>query len=270
MSEGTKLSETLNSWGEGFINFIISPNASNIVLGIIIAFVLIIWIYYGVKVFLDATKRFADNKFIQIVFLIMGLLSGPLGWVIYLITRPKYTTEDLEYIHLEQKFLYQNTATTLQCLKCGAFVLNGQTYCTYCGTQNRYKCEDCDSLTDYDHLFCFGCGKKFDKRFEKILKEIESKYGEEFVASNQYLVKNRSNGKYVFISFAEKFKKFIDKVNFNKLIVRKNPQGLEAVTSSIVTENVLRREIKEDKTEINTEKSEEMSIEAKAHVSKKK
>jgi transcription elongation factor Elf1 len=145
----------------------------NVIVTIVIALIALGWIYFGLVIFNDARKRFnITNVFFYFALMIVGVLFGPIAWIIYKIFRPRRTKEDIEFTKVEHKFYYHQASKVIDCIKCGAYVLEGHLHCTNCGTQNRFKCESCKTVTDYDDLYCSNCGKSFEGRYEKVIAQV--------------------------------------------------------------------------------------------------
>lgn len=169
----TSFIDFLGKTVQDFIALLLDGKVTNLVLKIIFVFVAFIWIYCGVKIFLDVRSRFNTSIFVKILFLIFGVIAGPIGLILYIITRPKHTPDELDFLKIEHKFYFQQAATVLDCMYCGGYILSGQTFCTNCGKQNRFHCEVCNTLTDYDDKYCHACGASFEKRIEEILENID-------------------------------------------------------------------------------------------------
>lgn len=175
MNDNNVLSEILNTIVASSV-----LNADQITKSIVsvLLFVLaVFWVYCSIRIYIDVKRRFQFSDAIQILFLIYGVITGPFGLVLYGLLKPRYTLEDLDFMKTEHKFYYHQASKVRDCIKCGAYVLEAHIYCTNCGTQNRFKCEKCKALTDYDDKFCYSCGKSFAGREEKILQNITPKSG---------------------------------------------------------------------------------------------
>lgn len=157
---------------ETFVSNIVSGEITDVIINTLIIVVLIVWVYLGLKIFLDARVRYRIGVFGQILFLVFGVITGPIGLFLYNLTKPKYTPEELEFIKIEHKFYHHQASKVLDCIKCKAYVLEDHAYCTNCGTQNRFKCESCGNLTDFDDKYCYSCGIEFKGRKEKILRSV--------------------------------------------------------------------------------------------------
>lgn len=170
------IQDAILTWVQDGIPNIVKNSSSifNTVLGFVGVIVFILWLYCGVIIFSDARKRYrVRNPFFYLFLLLFGMITGPFGLVLYIAIRPKNTIEELEFIKVEHKFYYHQASKVVDCLNCGAYVLEGQLHCTNCGFQNRFKCEKCEAITDYDDLYCSNCGSSFEGRYESILKKAD-------------------------------------------------------------------------------------------------
>lgn len=178
VAQNQNLGDSIIDWANNSVPKVISDAGTyfNSALWLLVLIILALWAYCGVIILRDSLKRFHfEQKWIYIIILILGILSGPIGLIIYKMFKPKNTADELEFIKVEHKFYYHQASKVVDCLNCGAYVLENHMYCTNCGTQNRYKCSKCGTLTDYDDLYCYSCGLDFGKRSDEILKKIQSK-----------------------------------------------------------------------------------------------
>ncbi len=156
----------------------------------------VVWLYCGLKIYLDARHRFNSSFPLQILFLFFGVITGPLGLVLYNLTKPKYTRDEMDFISIEHKFYFHQASKILDCLKCDSYVLEGQAHCTNCGTRNRFQCENCEYLSDYDDKYCSKCGNHLpdrmigirQERVEKKVSEVSSRRASEFIPAIQNLI----------------------------------------------------------------------------------
>jgi len=218
--------DSILNWAQDGIPQII--NNSSAIFNIIIAFIgviiFLLWLYCGVVIYRDAKKRLNVNNIVfYLILMVVGMVLGPLGLVFYYIFRPKYTRDELDFVKVEHKFYYHQASKVVDCLQCGAYVLEGQLYCTNCGFQNRFRCESCKAVTDYDDLYCSNCGKDFEGRYDNILKKINSKPTAEVSSDKEkkpellpllksYAIKVKSKASQKAVSLKEKSNKVIQKL----------------------------------------------------------
>jgi predicted RNA-binding Zn-ribbon protein involved in translation (DUF1610 family) len=177
MMEGQNLfTKSFLGFLENFISLITTGEITNKIVQVIGLLFLIVWIYCGVKLALDARRRYKLNYALQILLLILGVVTGPIGLLFYVLTRPKYTKDEVDFLQTEHKFYFQQASKVVECISCGKYIAEGHEYCTHCGEQNRIRCVNCNNLTNLDDKFCFYCGFKFDEdRKDNLLKALGSK-----------------------------------------------------------------------------------------------
>lgn len=176
MEGKSTITQKILDFVETFISLITTGEITDKVIKLVGFLVFIVWIYCGVKLFIDARKRYKITMPLQILLGILGLITGPIGLLFYILTRPKYTQEEVDFLRTEHKFYYQQASKVVECINCGKYLPEGHEFCTNCGEQNRLRCTNCNNLTNIDDKFCFYCGFEFgDDRKENLLKAIESK-----------------------------------------------------------------------------------------------
>jgi hypothetical protein len=157
---------------EDYIPFVTSDGNRDQIINYAILLAGVAWVYCGIKIYFDIGKRYKLNPILQLLALVFGVVTGPFGLLIYLLMRPSFTQEEVDFIKIEHKFYYQQASKVLECIKCNSYVLEDQIYCTECGTQNRYECENCHTFTDYNDKFCFSCGNDFKNRHNELLRKV--------------------------------------------------------------------------------------------------
>ncbi len=171
---GDSLIDFINSLIPSVIND--APNLFNTSIRLLVLAFIIWWIYLGIQIYHDSQKRFDfESKYIYYLILVLGIISGPIGLIVYNIVKPKQTQGELDFIKVEHKFYYHQASKVVDCLDCGAYVLENHRFCTNCGVQNRFKCSKCGNLTDYDDNYCYTCGINFGNRRNQIFKRSEEK-----------------------------------------------------------------------------------------------
>ena len=73
MEDNTSISNFFLEKIEESIPFLTSDNASKVILNTLLVMLCIFWIYCGIKIYLDAVKRYEANKPLQLIFLILGV-----------------------------------------------------------------------------------------------------------------------------------------------------------------------------------------------------
>lgn len=197
-NEAQNPGDSVINWVNDIIPNIVNNanNLFNYAIAFVILLIAIYWIYTGYTIFKDAKKRFAFNSsWMPYLILAVGIITGPIGKIVYNLVRPSRSQYELDFIAVEHKFYYNQASKVADCISCGAYVLEGHTYCTNCGTQNRFKCSKCGALTDYDDLYCYNCGLDFAKRREEIFSKIEKNKIKEIQKESKSLASSQNSKK---------------------------------------------------------------------------
>ncbi|MGE5329321.1 MAG: zinc ribbon domain-containing protein [Deltaproteobacteria bacterium] len=96
--------------------------------------ILIFWVLLAVWVYDDSKKRGLQ----QIVWGLITLFTGLIGFIIYLIVRKRLSF----------------------CSNCKAEVTKEANYCYQCGNALKIKCDSCESMMNFEWNYCVNCGKK--------------------------------------------------------------------------------------------------------------
>lgn len=183
MDENSGVAKILNDMVVSILDKVADGDGPLLIGYIVLTVLGALWLYCGIKIYFDARQRFATNAMMKYLFLVFGIITGPLGLIIYNFTKPKYTPEELDFIRIEHKFYYHQASHVLDCLNCDAYVIEGHAFCTNCGTQNRFPCEQCSQLTDYDDKHCSSCGSQLPYRMTDFEKKVEEREKSETVAA---------------------------------------------------------------------------------------
>jgi RNA polymerase subunit RPABC4/transcription elongation factor Spt4 len=175
MNEDSGIAKFLNDTVLSVLDQIANGNGPKIIGYILVVIVGSLWVYCGLKIYFDAKDRFMASPALKYLFLLFGIVTGPVGLLIYNFTKPRFTPEEMDFIRIEHKFYFHQASKVLDCLKCDAYVLENHAYCTNCGTQNRFKCENCSELSDYDSRYCPSCGSQQPYRMAEFQKRESDK-----------------------------------------------------------------------------------------------
>jgi hypothetical protein len=135
----------------------------------------VFWLFVVGWVWFDASDRY-KSIWLRILMTFMVLTLNILGFLIYLVLRPKVSLEDSYWIDLERKYLKFEAAGLEDCPRCGEDVLPNFIHCPNCGKELRVKCESCDVYLEPDWNVCPFCGtKQKDIEFAKIKKKDKLK-----------------------------------------------------------------------------------------------
>jgi len=131
-----------------------------IILGFIVMF---LWFLLPTWVYIDSRQRGIRNP---ILWVILALISGPFGWLVYLITRPA-------------------EPDAMNCPQC-ANELNGtRAFCPYCGFDlSNTFCPECQYPVKPDYLFCPSCRTELNKGAKKPKPRRGKKDTDEFLLAD--------------------------------------------------------------------------------------
>lgn len=124
----------------------------------------------------DAVNRY-KSKGVAILIVILLLVFNIFGLFIYLIVRPRFTTEEEYWDGLERRFLKYEAQGLGDCPNCGAEVQPSYIHCPECGKKLRVKCKSCDMYLERSWKVCPFCGerRREDKKAEvKEIKKMKS------------------------------------------------------------------------------------------------
>ncbi len=115
------------------------------------------WVGFVFWTFNDIRARTHDLLTILLATLLV-LVTGPLGVLLYLLMRPKYTLMELYDRQLEEEALYREVEQQLVCPNCHRRVEPDWMFCPYCHTQLKKACVSCGKLLDLEWDICPYCG----------------------------------------------------------------------------------------------------------------
>lgn len=136
-------------------------NSIATVVGIIVAvlgaFIFAFWAAIGIWTFNDIRMRTRD--WLAILLSVVLVLVFPIvGWLLYLMIRPKQTLADQFDRALEEEALLREIEETLACTTCGIPVKDEWVYCPNCHTQLQHSCPNCGHLVRSEWEICVLCG----------------------------------------------------------------------------------------------------------------
>lgn len=136
-------------------------NTISTIVGIIVAvfgaFVFAFWAAIGIWTFNDIRTRTRD--WLAILLAVVLVLVFPIvGWLLYLMIRPKQTLADAFDRALEEEALLREIEETLACSTCGIPVKDIWVYCPNCHSQLQHSCPSCGNLVRNEWEICVMCG----------------------------------------------------------------------------------------------------------------
>ena len=131
------------------------------IVGIVVAalgaFIFAFWAAVGIWTFNDIRTRTRD--WLAILLAVVLVLVFPLvGWVLYLMIRPRQTLSDMFDRALEEEALLREIEDTLACATCGVPVKDTWVYCPNCHNQLQHSCPNCGNLVRNEWEICVLCG----------------------------------------------------------------------------------------------------------------
>lgn len=136
-------------------------NSIATVVGVIVAvfgaFLFAFWIAMGIWTFNDIRSRSRDWLAILLAC-VLALIFPIVGWVLYLMIRPKETLAEVYDRALEEEALLREIEETLACPSCGVPAKENWVYCPNCHTQLQHSCPSCGNLVRNEWEICVFCG----------------------------------------------------------------------------------------------------------------
>jgi RNA polymerase subunit RPABC4/transcription elongation factor Spt4 len=123
------------------------------------------WVGFVFWTFNDIRARTRDLLTILLATLLV-LVTGPLGILLYLLMRPKYTLMELYDRQLEEEALYREVSQVPVCPNCHRRVEPDWMFCPYCRTRLRKECRSCGKLLDPEWEVCPYCGEPQEQQEE--------------------------------------------------------------------------------------------------------
>jgi hypothetical protein len=136
-------------------------NSIATVVGVIVAvfgaFIFAFWIAMGIWTFNDIRSRSRDWLAILLACVLV-LIFPIVGWVLYLMIRPKETLAEVYDRALEEEALLREIEETLACPSCGVPAKENWVYCPNCHAQLQHSCPSCGNLVRNEWEICVFCG----------------------------------------------------------------------------------------------------------------
>jgi hypothetical protein len=128
-----------------------------VIVAVIGAFIFAFWIAMGIWAFNDIRSRSRD--WLAILLACVLVLVFPIvGWVLYLMIRPKQTLAEVYDRALEEEALLREIEETLACPSCGVPAKENWVYCPNCHAQLQHSCPSCGNLVRNEWEICVFCG----------------------------------------------------------------------------------------------------------------
>jgi RNA polymerase subunit RPABC4/transcription elongation factor Spt4 len=138
-----------------FVNTI--ATIAGVVVAVLGAFLFAFWIAMGIWTFNDIRTRSRDWLSISLAVALV-LIFPIIGWILYLMIRPKVTLAEMYDRALEEESLLRELEETLTCHTCGVPVKENWVYCPNCHSQLQHACPTCGALVRNEWDICVNCG----------------------------------------------------------------------------------------------------------------
>lgn len=120
----------------------------------------LLWLYVALMIYKDAEHRYLEGSRVKYYWLVAVVLSGPLGWLLYIALRPPVDLDESYLQRVEERYLSFESRGLGYCAKCGDGVDPDFLYCTGCGAKIRERCKKCERVVEKIYSFCPSCGAK--------------------------------------------------------------------------------------------------------------
>jgi RNA polymerase subunit RPABC4/transcription elongation factor Spt4 len=127
-----------------------------IVVAALTALLVAFWIGLVIWTFRDIRSRTRD-VFAWLLAVVLVLVTGPIGWLLYLLVRPKTTLAEVYDRQLEEEALLRDITTRRACPKCQTVTEPDWLLCPICRTELRRTCASCGKPLELNWVACPYC-----------------------------------------------------------------------------------------------------------------
>jgi|YNPNPStandDraft_1061719.scaffolds.fasta_scaffold11517_2 RNA polymerase subunit RPABC4/transcription elongation factor Spt4 len=127
-----------------------------VVVAVVTATVVAFWIGLAVWTLRDIRARTRD-VFAWLLALVLVLLTGPAGLLLYLLLRPRETLAEVYDRQLEEEALLRDITARRACPSCQMVTEPEWLVCPRCRTELRRSCTTCHRPLDLDWVVCPYC-----------------------------------------------------------------------------------------------------------------
>ena len=135
-------------------------NAIGVVLEVVVALITALlvafWISLVVWTLKDIRSRTRD-VFAWLLVMLLVLATGPIGWLLYSLLRPRETMAEVYDRQLEEEALLRDITTRRACPHCQAVTEPEWLLCPHCRTELRRSCAECGRPLDLNWIVCPYC-----------------------------------------------------------------------------------------------------------------
>jgi RNA polymerase subunit RPABC4/transcription elongation factor Spt4 len=126
------------------------------IVAVLTALTVAFWIGLVVWTFRDIRSRTRDI-FAWLLAVVLVLVMGPIGWLLYLLLRPKTTLAEVYDRQLEEEALLRDITTRRACPKCQTVTEPDWLVCPVCRTELRRTCMSCGKPLELNWVVCPYC-----------------------------------------------------------------------------------------------------------------
>ncbi|PKO20936.1 MAG: zinc ribbon domain-containing protein [Chloroflexi bacterium HGW-Chloroflexi-1] len=127
-----------------------------VVVALVTALLVAFWISLVVWTLRDIRSRTRDI-FAWLLAMLLVLATGPIGWLLYSLLRPRETMAEVYDRQLEEEALLRDITTRRACSNCQAVTEPEWLLCPHCRTELRRSCAGCGRPLDLDWVACPYC-----------------------------------------------------------------------------------------------------------------
>lgn len=161
----------------------------------------ILWLYIALMIYKDAEHRYREGAKSKYYWIVVAILLGPVGWLLYLALRPVVDLDESYLQRVEERYLSFESRGLGYCAKCGNAVDPDFLFCTSCGSKIRERCKKCEHIVEKVYAYCPACGAKMrGKPKVVLLSATEVDKAEKIKAERELAVAGKKAGKKGIIS----------------------------------------------------------------------
>lgn len=127
-----------------------------VIVAVLTATLVAFWVGLAIWAFRDIRARTAD-VFAWILATLLVAITGPIGWLLYLLIRPRETLAEVYDRQLEEEALLRDITARRACPTCQSVTEPDWLVCPHCRTELRRRCGECGQPLDLDWVVCPHC-----------------------------------------------------------------------------------------------------------------
>jgi RNA polymerase subunit RPABC4/transcription elongation factor Spt4 len=127
-----------------------------IIIAVMTALLVAFWIGLVIWTFRDIRSR-TDDVFAWILAVLLVLIGGPIGWLLYFLLRPRETLAEVYDRQLEEEALLRDITTRRACPSCQTVTEPEWLVCPHCRAELRRTCVACNRPLELSWVVCPFC-----------------------------------------------------------------------------------------------------------------